>query len=81
MQCTLFVKKIDQILPPGFRRIEVTVYSTVSLVISKNYIFELIWYGPDNPCRAKKNTNNLLIGHFKILPQLCDFFVVFWPFF
>jgi len=21
-------------------------------------LFKLIWYGPDNPCLAKKNTNN-----------------------
>jgi hypothetical protein len=40
-------------------------------------IFELIWYGPDNPCRAKKNTNNFVIGNFIILTQLCDFVVVF----
>jgi hypothetical protein len=33
--------------------------------------------GPDNPCRAKKNTNNFFIGNFTILTQLCDFFVVF----
>ena len=32
------------------------------------------------PCRAKKNTNNFLIGNFTILTQLCYFFVVFWPF-
>jgi hypothetical protein len=29
----------------------------------------------------KKNNNNFLIGNFTILTQLCDFFVVFWPFF
>jgi hypothetical protein len=29
---------------------------------------------PDNPCRAKKNTNNFFIGNFTILTQLCDFF-------
>jgi hypothetical protein len=27
------------------------------------------------------NTNNFVIGNFTILTQLCDFFVVFWPFF
>jgi hypothetical protein len=34
-------------------------------------------YGPDNPCRAKTNTNNFFIGNFTILTQLCDVFVVF----
>ena len=32
--------------------------------------------GPDNPCRAKKNTNNFCIGNFTILTQLCDFVVL-----
>ena len=27
------------------------------------------------------HTNNFFIGNFTILTQLCDFFVVFWPFF
>ena len=31
--------------------------------------------GPDNPYRAKKNTNKFVIGNFTILPQLCDFVV------
>jgi hypothetical protein len=31
---------------------------------------------PDNPCRAKKNTNNFFIGNFTILTQLCDLFAM-----
>ena len=42
---------------------------------------ERIWYGPDNPCRAKKNTTNFFIGNFTILTQLCDFFCFALPFF
>ena len=34
-------------------------------------------YGHNNPCRAKKNTNNFFISNFTILTQLCDFVVVF----
>jgi hypothetical protein len=30
----------------------------------------------DNPCRAKKNTNNFFIDNFTILTQLCDFCVL-----
>ena len=37
--------------------------------------------GPDNPCRAKKNTNNFFIGNFTILAQLCDFFCCALTFF
>jgi hypothetical protein len=35
---------------------------------------ERILYRPDNPCRAKKNTNNFFIGNFTILTQICHFF-------
>ena len=42
---------------------------------------ERIRYEPDNPCRAKKNTNNFFISNFTILTQLCDFFLCFDLFF
>jgi hypothetical protein len=35
---------------------------------------ERIWYGPDNPCQAKNDTNNIFIGNFTILTQFCERF-------
>jgi hypothetical protein len=36
--------------------------------------------GLDKPCRAKQILINIFIGNFTILTQLCDCFVLFWPF-
>ena len=60
---------------------ELIWYGPDNPCLAKKILIINIWYGPDNPCRVKKNTNNFVIGNFTILTQLCDFFVVFWPFF
>jgi hypothetical protein len=43
----------------------------------KLQIKKLLSSSSENPCLAKKNTNNFVIGNVTILTQLCDFFVVF----
>ena len=61
----------------------------ISIFIRKTRIIRSIldevkkrmWYGLDNPCLAKKNTNHFFIGNFTILAPLCDLFVLFWTFF
>jgi len=42
---------------------------------------ERIWYRPDNPCRAKKNTNIFFIGNFTIFNTALWFFCCVLTFF